>query len=645
MREPDQELSKTPEIWTEIALSASWHGAKPCGHLKIGLDYSYGTGSVDDYEIDARPTDRPRARSAARAGAICLHDGIVRIEGRDFMTNPLLCERCGGELESDDAISIIEGVCCVCRRTAAAHQVQAAARPRPQRRPAAPIPPAMPRPVVPRGLHSGHVPVRSKVISSASSPEVMPSMRVRRRRRDLVIGVSVGLLVTLGTTGYVLKTRSESPTLPIAKSKPIGDFPVRIAVKPANAVVTLDGKEVGPADESGQLTFELSGRGEDPHWLEVSANGFHPVRRPLSVYSGVSEFAVELVPKPYGVAIRTTPEKAEVWINDQLKGHSPLTLTLLPWERAKLAVKRTGYLEITRELAPPTQGDQLELDLPLTPAGLSVQIETDPPGAIVTIDGAARGMTPCTAELDTSFFGKQIKIAARKDGYEEAWIQTTLPATPDSGPISARLALAPSLGATPIPMKTIASHSSPSNLVAASNNAVVAPVGQRIVFLMLSPTGVGADHTILLEQAVDQVHRLGGNQQFAILSCSADGLEQWPGGMEAAAATSDQKIRAYDKVRSIRPAGRGAVDQALRAALEMRPDSIRLFASGKLDQNDLSTFAAAVKGKPISVHIVQTESGPDDDLLQTLVAEQKGTLTVLGLAGPPAVAQQGDGVD
>lgn len=500
------------------------------------------------------------------------------------MSSPLLCDRCRGELESDDAISIIEGVCCVCRRKAAAHQInRAATRARGPRssRPMAVIPPPMPRPSIPRTFKAGSVSVRSTVVSSPLSEEFGPTVRVRRRRRDLVIGVSVGLILTLSTTGYFLLTRYESPNLPIAGTKNVAHYPVRISIRPPNAKVTLDGAEVGPVDESGRLTLALSGNSEEVHWLEVAAGGFHAVRRPLSIYSGVSEFAVELVPKPYDVAIRTIPNKAEIWINDELKGYSPLTLSLLPWERSRLAIKHAGYQEVARELAPPAQGDRLELDLPLTPASAFAQAPASPPAA---------APQPASA----------VPTAANQ-------------AAP-RGPI-----------------------------VAVSNAAIATPTGQRIVFLLLPPSGAGADHTILLEQIVDQIHNLKDLQQFAVLTCTTDGLDNWPGGSETAAATSDQKIRAYNTVRAIRPSGRGAIGQALAAALEFRPDAIRIFAAGGLDPRELSSFAARVKGTSVSVAIVQTAAGPDDDGLGALVAAHKGTLTVLGLAATPAVALQGTG--
>lgn len=433
----------------------------------------------------------------------------------------------------------------------------------------------MPRPTVPRTLRAGGVPVRSTVVSSPPTEELGSTVRVRRRRRDLAIGASTGLVLTLATTGYFLLTRNESPSLPITATKNVANYPVRVTIRPPNAKVTLDGAEIGPADESGRLTLSLSGSSDEAHWLEVAASGYHSIRRPLSIYSGVNEFAVELVPKPYDVAIRTIPNKAEIWINDELKGYSPLTLSLLPWERSRLAIKHAGYQEVARELAPPEQGDRLELDLPLTPAPVVAQSPAPPPAAVVST--VANEAAPRAAQADP---------------------EQAAPAT---------------------------------------------PTGPRIVFLLLPPTGAGADHTILLEQIVDQIHNLKDLQQFAVLTCTSDGLDNWPGGSETAAATSDQKIRAYDKVRAIRPSGRGAIGQALAAALEFQPNSIRIFAAGALDPRELSGFAKRVKGTPISVDIVQTATGTNDDGLGALVAAQKGTLTVLGLASTPAVALQGSG--
>jgi len=476
-------------------------------------------------------------------------------------------------------------------------------------------------------------------------------LRARRRRRDLIIGVSVGLLVTLGATSYVLNN-SEEPVA-MTRSRPTQTASVRLTVTPPWAAVKFNDQTLNPIDKKGGFELTVSSGSSEIQWLDVAANGYHTVRRPISVFAGVQQVNIDLVRKPYEVSVRTEPAEAEVWLNEQLKGYSPVKLTLLPWEESRLSVRRAGYVEKIMRLEPPDHGGGLELDLDLEPAGILVRVESDPPGAAVAIDGKPSGLTPLDVGLEPSYLGKAVTVTASLPGYESAATTLRLPQVVGDEALNARLILQQSI-------QVVASATNPPSASRRMNGQTIArtplestlgpsrvgrkgPIAandktdQRVVFVLLSPTGIGADRAILVDHLVEQIHQLEDGQEFAVLACDIDGLTSWPQEGQAGLATSDQKIRAYDVVRSIRPAARGHVEQALRAAAELKPDAVWLYAAGNLDRAECESWATrSGDGKP-TVNVVKVDPGPKDAWLASWAEARNGALTIL--SGPrPALA-------
>lgn len=594
--------------------------------------------------------------------------------------NPLLCERCGRDLESDDAISIIEGICCACRRHDAREQIRTGARLVPPAPPTAAAQPPrfphrrpVPRPVPPPPTagRSASTPVRPALITPASSIEGESATRSSRRKRDLAIGVGVGLLLTFAATGYFISKRVPAPALAISSGERTGSLPIRLTVKPAWAEVTLDGQPIQPANDNGQFQLTLPGEPDELKWLNVAAEGYHEVRRPLSALGGVDDISIELVQKPIEVAIRSEPPNAKVWIDEQFKGTTPLDLTLLSWESSRLAVRHDGYEAVEQPIRPPAKGNRLELNFDLKPAGLLVRVETQPPGAIVTVDGRAGGTTPVDLPIPSEQRGSEIQIVAALAGYEPATHLLQLPEVGDGQPIVARLALSrpqcelivqtdppgaevfvagKSYGASPAQVRfgpeyagqRIQIEGRIPGTYAGRTSVLVPPggqsrevllememTGQRVVFLVLSPTGAGADHALLTDHLIEQIHRLEERQHFAVLACTIEGIAAWPAIGETVPATSDNKIRAYDHVRGIRPSARGAVPEAMQAAMQTHPNTIWLFAGPKLVTDDLLPLGAADSTDAPTVNAVQIAPRYKPKWLESFVQARGGMLTVI----------------
>jgi hypothetical protein len=533
-----------------------------------------------------------------------------------------------------------------------------------------------------------------------------PSVRVRRRRRDLIVGVTVGILVTVAVSGYFLVYRQGAAALVIASRSP--DRVMTLAVTPSWATVSVDGRTVGPPDASGRLEISIPVGEAAVCWLEVSAEGYHGIRRPLSSYSGTQDVSIELIRMPYEVAVRTTPPKAEVWIGEEMKGYSPLTLTLLPTENPTITAKRGGYKPVSQQVTPPEKGGTVEVDIALTSANVVVQVESEPPGAMIAMDGVVRGPAPLAVDMDPSFLGKDVEITATLEGYERTSVQVALPVKGEEKPITAKLGLVRrkaevelwttppgghivvdgrDLGTAPVVVKFEPDRVGSSVVVAASlpgthygrQELTVPPIGEplrttipmefnarKVVVIMSCPTGlrgIGAraavgnqaklptraeaaapvEAAVLADQAVEVVHGLNSEQRFALLLDTDDGVEAWPAAAETQVASSEQKVRAYDMIRAARSPSEGRVAEAIRTALAFEPDTIWLFATGELTRDDLDQLSDWSEDGNSALHIVRGSTDAEDTWLRDWATEHQGTVTMLGRDQLPTVAMGQDG--
>lgn len=509
--------------------------------------------------------------------------------------------------------------------------------------------------------------------------------RTRARRRDLLIGVAFGMILTIGATGFMMWKNSEPIQLRrTASAEPV---PVRVTVKPTWAEVLLDDKPIESPQTDGVLSFTIPAEGDELHWLSVAADGYHAVRRPLTVYGGVGELTIELIRKPISVSLKTDPPAADVWIDNQLKGTTPVELTLLPWERTKVTLKRPGYAPFTQEIAPPERGSKLDLMFPLTPNETMLQVASDPPGAIIAVDGRVIGAAPIDVPLNAAKQGDEVSISATLAGYGQATTQFVVPDAGSGQPLRTLLTLTRPkaelsivsvppgaeirLDGRPIGKAPIVAPFAPEEIgnrvvvegvipgshvgkmtvqvpPAGENQQVVltlAPSGKRVTYVVLSPTGTGTDHVLLMDHLVEQIHRMEPSQRFDILVCTSDGVRQWPEDGTFVAASSAEKIRAYDVARSIRPAGDGPLDDVVPVIRRLQPDILWLFAAGNLTRDSLDPIAEAVRENRAVINMVKVEASGDDDWLRQWTRLHDGVVSFIGPAVARTVARDSSAID
>jgi len=127
----------------------------------------------------------------------------------------------------------------------------------------------------------------------------------------------------------------------------------------------------------------------------------------------------------------TGVESARVLVDGEEAGTTPLADVPLRPGRHRIEVVAQRYLPEVRDLDVEGGGNEVRLDLALTPDWAEVTVNSEPPGAAVLADGQQLGVTPVTLELDSG----QRQLELRSPGFK-VWKQLVdvAPDTPQTLP-------------------------------------------------------------------------------------------------------------------------------------------------------------------------------------------------------------------
>lgn len=183
--------------------------------------------------------------------------------------------------------------------------------------------------------------------------------------------------------------------------------PVSFASSPNGAIVIVDGEEIGntpmtAAVAAGQRTIALK------------LGGYKTWQDEVAIVAGESLVLpeVSLEPADGTVTLRTSPAGANVTIDGQYRGRTPLNVALDPGTTHRINITRTGYRPSSRTLDIDAQQD-LTINIVLEPVVGEVRIASTPADAQVYIDGDSRGVANQTLEL--AALPHTVEI--RKEGY------------------------------------------------------------------------------------------------------------------------------------------------------------------------------------------------------------------------------------
>ncbi|HEX7116502.1 MAG TPA: PEGA domain-containing protein [Steroidobacter sp.] len=186
---------------------------------------------------------------------------------------------------------------------------------------------------------------------------------------------------------------------------------------PAAARVTIDGKEAGGAPGEFELT---PGR----HRIAIAAERYQPFSAEVEIEGGgkVQTFAPSLVPNWAVVSVTSEPAGAEVFVDGESRGVTPLETEVLAGNHP-IELRMEGFKPWTTDV-------QVKANEPLTlgpiklglPDGL-LTLRSEPSGAAVSVAGVYRGQTPIELELRPDIAHT---VVITRPGYEAQTRQVSL---------------------------------------------------------------------------------------------------------------------------------------------------------------------------------------------------------------------------
>ncbi len=195
-------------------------------------------------------------------------------------------------------------------------------------------------------------------------------------------------------------------------------LPGRLQIEtPAPARVSVDGQEIGEAPGE----FEI---GPGKHRIAIAAARYQPFAAEIEVEGGgkAQSFQPELVPNWAAVNVTSEPAGAQVLVDGEPRGTTPLTTEILAGNHP-LELRLEGFKPWTTDVqikaGEPVAVGPVKLGLP----DGRLALRSDPSGASVSVAGVYRGQTPLSLELRPDIAHS---IVVSKPGYEAATRQVSL---------------------------------------------------------------------------------------------------------------------------------------------------------------------------------------------------------------------------
>ena len=189
---------------------------------------------------------------------------------------------------------------------------------------------------------------------------------------------------------------------------------IEVETQPADAAVALE----------GGMRLRLAGRymvRPGSYRLRLAAPGYEPLTAEITVNRGPAQRHVyQLEKRPGRLRVDTgAVTGAEVFIDQESKGTTPLVIEALPAGERLVAIKASRYLPYEERLEIRGLGQEQTLAVALTPAWAEVSFDATPQEAEVFSGDESLGKTPLTAEL----LAGEHAIMIKASGYQ-TWRET-----------------------------------------------------------------------------------------------------------------------------------------------------------------------------------------------------------------------------
>lgn len=230
-----------------------------------------------------------------------------------------------------------------------------------------------------------------KVYSTPAEAQIFIGDQFYGNTPKIINNISAGdQLITLKKSGYldvkkrVTVTGEQFITVEGDLTKPASLY---ISSVPSKASVNISGQKMG------ETPLGLTDLYPEKVYVEVSFPGYQTERRYVELreaFSTNERFELKKLPS---VNIDSNPTGARVYINENFKGMTPITVDGIKEEQLKIVVKKTYYEDWNRDIKLFVGRDEkLQADLVLKKGNLF--LKSIPKGAILRIDGKSVGTTP-----------------------------------------------------------------------------------------------------------------------------------------------------------------------------------------------------------------------------------------------------------
>lgn len=526
-------------------------------------------------------------------------------------------------------------------------------------------------------IHRFNPPPPKKAPSNSSKPS-----RRRHRNRAIRTGVLLGTTLTFGLAiyGFVFSDWQDKIERLIARGTPNSTTEIttpaiasdmQLLVDPAGADILVDGHKLGSADRQGRFSLtpeDLTNARE----IEVRAAGFHTAQLTVDDITGSPESVIRLLRKPFKVAVESSPPGADILVDGQLIGQTPATVTIATEQSNAITLRKQGYESVDRNIPMPAAGDDpVRLDVALNRTGVMLTVSTLPVPAEVWVDGRLLGMTPIEEKLPALYRGREVEVVARAVGFDDTRAQIEIPLQGEeisatelkltrtmarvnvrTEPPGGRVVVAGrDYGFAPTMIEFEPSQTGRSVVLDASSrgeyfgrrNIVVPPPGvprefvvdmqrsaQRVVFVVAADRAAGAEQFVLIDELSRLIEDLDASHRFAVVAATDEGVETWPYEVAFENASDEQKIRAFDMIRSIRTADEIPDDKLLNSVAQLAPSVVWLFTTVELERDALESFSSIFPDdKQVTINVVKSRSSNTDTWLGGFVARHGGAFKTL----------------
>ncbi len=182
---------------------------------------------------------------------------------------------------------------------------------------------------------------------------------------------------------------------------------VSISTTPPGAEIMIDGQVLGSTPYTAEVL-------EGEHELTLKLPAHKAWQDDLTIIAGQDQTLPPVVLERADglVFVRSQPSGANVTINGEFRGQTPLEVALAPGRAHELTLFRSGYSPATRRVETRPDEDQ-DITVPLVPITSTVRIIAEPAEAELYVDGVFKGVANQTLELMAA---SQI-IEIRQEGY------------------------------------------------------------------------------------------------------------------------------------------------------------------------------------------------------------------------------------